>query len=122
MVSPALLQFIRRCVDSIETLEILLLLQRTPETFWTPAAIDSQLGMKQGAAAKRLARLADEQLVVTGSSGAFRYAPRDEEDRATVAALTTAYADQRASVVNAVFSENLERLRAFSDAFRMKDQ
>lgn len=121
-VPQPLQEFIRDYVDSIETLEILLLLNRAPDTFWTTTAIDSHFGMKQGTADKRLQAMLRNGLVTRGTSGGYRFMPRDEAQRALVAALATAYGDRRASVVNTVFSENLARLRAFSDAFKVKSE
>ena len=122
MLSPNLQQFIARYVDSMETLEILLLLQRAPDTFWTPSAIDSHLGMKSGVAENRLRGLLENNFVTKGISGGYRYNARGEERRVAVLALAAAYAETRAEVVNAVYSENLNRLRAFSDAFRVKSE
>ncbi|MGA8808436.1 MAG: hypothetical protein WB973_11210 [Thermoanaerobaculia bacterium] len=121
-LQQSVMEFISRYVDSMETLEIILLLQRAPDTFWTGSAIDSHFGMKQGTAEKRLHGLLQNRLVSRGTSGGYRYAPKDEELRAGVSALAIAYAERRAVVANIVFSENLERLRAFSDAFKVKSE
>lgn len=121
-LQQSLIAFIRRYVGSMETLEILLLLQRAPDTFWTASAIDSHFGMKQGTAQERLQGLLQSHLVTRGTSGGYRYAPRDEELREGVSALAIAYAERRAVVANIVYSENLERLRAFSEAFKVKSE
>jgi len=119
-VPQPLQDFIRDHVDTIETLEILLLLQRGPDTYWTGSAIDSHIGMKEGTADKRLQGLVRSGLVARGTSGGYRFMPQKEEQRELVSMLATAYGERRASVVNTVFSENLARLRAFSDAFKVK--
>jgi hypothetical protein len=115
-------EFIRRYIDSIEALEILMLLQRAPDTFWTPVAIESHLGMKQGIAEQRLQRLLQNGFVTKGMSGGYRYAPADDDLRAGISALAAAYADGRSAVLNVVFSESHPRLRAFSDAFKVKSE
>lgn len=118
---PALERFIARSIDSIETVEILLLLARTPDTYWTAEALESHLGMRSGSGAdRRLAFLAENGLVVRGASGGYRYAAASDEQRQLVADLAVAYSERRAAVVNTVFSENLARLRAFAEAFRVK--
>jgi len=119
---PPLQDFIGQYIDSIETLEILLLLQRAPETAWQPAAVDSHLGMKDGTAGKRLTDLVRKGLVTKTSSGDFRYMPGDESRNVGVAGLAAAYAGRRVAVVNSIFSENLTRLRAFADAFKVKGE
>jgi DNA-binding IclR family transcriptional regulator len=114
--------FIGRYVDSIETLEILLQLQRSPETVWMAPAMESHLGMKSGTAEKRLESLARHGFAIRGSSSGYRYGTPDKELDATVAELAAMYAERRVMVVNTIFSENLARLRAFSNAFKVKSE
>jgi hypothetical protein len=115
-------EVIGRYIDSIETLDVLLLLQRSPDTFWRPEAIDSHLGLKSGMAAKKLESLMRDELVVCGNAGGYRYHVNDENLRNNIADLATAYADRRIAVVNAIYSENPARLRAFADAFKVKSE
>jgi len=119
---PEVQQLIGDCIDSVEAVEILLLLRRS-EAFWSTDAVATQLGMKPPIASAKLQALTDGRLLVVGSgSGAFRYAPPTAETKQAVDLLATAYADQRIHVINAIYSANLEKLRAFSDAFRLKTE
>ena len=115
-------QFIARYIDSVETLEALLLLKRSSETFWMTSAIESHLGFKAGNVEKRLQSLLQNGFVVRGLSGAYRYSPERAEDDAQVAELAAAYADRRAAVLNALFNANLGPLRAFANAFKVKSE
>jgi hypothetical protein len=119
---PEVQQLIGDCIDSVEAVEILLLLRRS-EAYWTSDAVATQLGMKPQLAAAKLRALTDGKLLVVGSgSGAFRYAPPTPEARQAIDLLAAAYADQRIHVINAIYSANLEKLRAFSDAFKLKNE
>ena len=114
-------RFIAEAIDSVESLEILLLLRRSPDTFWASTAVAQQLGLSQAVADARLRNLQKGELVVSGSAtGAFAYAVKSAERHALVDRLALAYAEQRIHVINTIYSENLERLRAFSNAFRLK--
>lgn len=115
-------QFIARYVDSVETLETLLLLKRSSETFWMTSAIESHLGLKSGNAEKRLQGLLQNGFVVKGMSGGYRYCPERAEDDVQVAELAVAYAERRAAVLNFLFSDNLSSLRAFANAFKVKSE
>jgi predicted transcriptional regulator len=80
--------------DSAETLEIVALLARS-EAYWTARAISQHLRIAEDVVSKRLEILAAAQIVVRGKeTGAYRFAP----------------------------SSNLQQLRAFSDAFRLKKE
>jgi len=122
-LGPELRQFIADSnIDSVESLEILLLLRRS-EAYWSAEAVAQQLGIGRQPAAQKLAALAKAQLlVIGGDTGAYRYAPRAERLRAAADELAAAYDEQRIPVINAIYSANLERLRAFSDAFRLKKE
>lgn len=119
---PTLVEFIGRYIDSIETLEILLLLKRSPETYWMPTAIESHLGIRPGLAERYLRELLDNGFIVRGMTGAFRYSPSGDAYDESIAELAAAYAEQRVAVVNTVFSQNLARLRAFANAFKVKSE
>lgn len=112
---------IARHLDSVESIDILLLLRRSPQTYWGSPAIAEQLGIAPDIARAKLDALRGANLVAVGEqTGAFRYGPPDERTRIAVDELAAAYANRRVSVINTIYSENLERLRAFSNSFRVK--
>jgi len=121
-VSTGVQEFIAQYVDSIETLEILLLLHRSPDTYWIPKAIESHQGMKPGSAEPRLQRLVADRLVIKGQSGGYRYMVRDPALGRDVDALSAEYGERRVAVVDAIYSEKHSALRAFSDAFKIKGE
>ena len=99
----------------------MLLLRRSPQTFWAPAAVADQLGIKPAVASVKLDALHRRGILQSSeSTPAYRFAPTDEPTAKSVEDLVRAYEDQRVNVINAVYSANLERLRTFSNAFRMK--
>jgi hypothetical protein len=123
LLKPDVQKLISDCIDSVEAVEILLLLRRSPDAYWTSDAVSQQLGMQSQLASAKLRGLAENRLlVVGGDTGAYRYAPRDAETRQAVDNLAAAYANLRIHVINTIYSANLERLRAFSDAFRLKKE
>lgn len=114
-------ELIARHLDSLESVEILLLLRRSPQTYWGAPAIAEQLGIAPEITRARLEALRSGGMITVGEqTGAFRYAPPDDSTKAAVDDLAAAYANRRVSVVNAIYSANLERLRAFSNSFRVK--
>lgn len=120
-LSPGVQQFLGDPIDSVETLEILLLLRRSPDTFWSSDAVAQQLAIRPQLSARKLADLEHGKLLVRGKeTGAYRYAPAEEARRAAIDELALAYEEQRIVVINAIYSGNVERLRAFADAFRLK--
>lgn len=118
-VTPGLESFIANVVTSIEHAEVLLLLHRSPETYWAVDAISQQLGLGPTVVQARVHDLRKHALIVEGTTGAYRFAARDGETARLVRELNDCYREQRVHVINAIFSANLTRLRNFADAFRL---
>jgi DNA-binding IclR family transcriptional regulator len=78
-----------------ESLQILALLARS-DAYWTGKAISQQLGIPEDVVSTKLVALSAARILVRGKeTGAYRFAPA---------------------------SDHLDRLRAFSDAFRLKNE
>jgi hypothetical protein len=114
-------ELIARAIDSVESIEIMMLLRRSPQTFWAAAAVAEQLGIRPEVAAAKLDALQHQNILKKGEvTGAFRYAPAGEELNQHLEELAAEYTDRRTNVINTIYSANLERLRTFSNAFRVK--
>jgi hypothetical protein len=117
-LSPEARKLLGDPIDSVESLELLFLLRRSPNTFWTADAAAQQTGIRPQVSSRKLAQLADAKLLVRGrETGAYRFAPAGEA-LPSIDELADEYAERRAGVINAIYSASEERLLAFSDAFR----
>jgi hypothetical protein len=114
--------FITTHIDSIEKLEVLLLLRSRVDREWTASAVALELRITESSAASRLLDLATRGLL--SSDGAtppvYRYSPADPEDVQAVAELASVYGAKRVSVISFIFSRPLDRVRGFADAFLLK--
>ncbi len=120
---PDIRDFIVEHFDSAEAVEIVLLLRRSPNTFWSPAAVAQQLGIQEDAAFRKMNTLARTKILSAAEqSSAFRYDAQDEKLAAGIAGLADVYSTRRTSVINAIYSASLERLRSFSNAFKLKSE
>lgn len=120
MLTSALNQFIATNIQSVEEVEVVSLLSRSPETFWSAEAIASQLGLNQDIVSNKARELVRRGILAAGESGpVFRYAPSTPATRENIVALLSMYRDHRISVINAIYSANLTRLRSFADAFKL---
>lgn len=120
MLSQPLNQFIATNIHSVEEVEIVSLLSRSPDTFWSAEAVGSQLGLNPEAVASKARDLVRRGILAAGDSGpVFRFAPSNEAAREQIAALLALYREHRISVINAIYSANLTRLRSFADAFKL---
>lgn len=118
---PRVAQFIARNIDSIEKLEVLLLLRaRVPDGF-SAARVAAELRIAEGSARARLQDLAARGLArAQGPTPEYVYPQGgDPEQDADVAQLAEAYAQRRVSVISFIFSNPQDKLRGFADAFRL---
>lgn len=121
MLPPAVQALIATSIHSVAALELLLLLHRSPDTFWTAAAAAATLGASEERMSTALQWLQRQGLVEPArETVAFRYAPKREADRGTVDALAAAYEQQRLAVLDAAYASGSASIDAFAEAFRIR--
>jgi hypothetical protein len=113
-------RFLLTHIDSIEKLEVLLLLRGHAGRSWTGAAVAQELRIAEESARGRLENLCSSGLLSCEVSDAFRYAPISGNDAQAVDELATTYTQRRVSVISFIFSQPMDRIRSFADAFRIK--
>ena len=115
--------FLAQYIDSVEQMEILLLLHGTPEREWSAAAAAGHLYGQPSSVGRRLAILRLQGLLACRESAdddMYRYAPATPALDLTVGRLADAYRDRRVSVVGLIASRPMDNVRAFADAFRFR--
>jgi hypothetical protein len=124
--SPALSRdveaFIRAHVRSVLQLEILLLLHKSPEQWWTPEQVDREVRSAVDTTRQHLQKLCDAGLIEmqSGADPSFQFAPKDERDRAVVDTLSERFRTHFHTVVEAIYSPGRGALQDFADAFTFK--
>jgi hypothetical protein len=115
-------QFILAHINSVEQLEVLLLLREHPEQAWEPEGLGKALYTSPAAALMRLTDLQTAGLVARTEAGEqnFRYAPTPPERDALVAGLAQAYKERRVSVISLIYSKPQSQVQAFADAFKFR--
>jgi predicted ArsR family transcriptional regulator len=115
-------RFLMMHIDSIEKLEVLLLLRNRAERQWTASEVALELRITEASAAVRLADLASSGLLVSNEEApaAYRYSPAHSDDVRSISELATTYSERRVSVITFVFSKPQERVRGFAEAFLLR--
>ena len=113
-------RFLLQCIDSVEQLEVLLHLYRTPEQAWSCDSIALALYSNPASIARRLAGLYSNGLLTLESSSTYRYQPKTAELDVTVSHLAETYRQRRVAVITVIASKPMENVRAFSEAFRLR--
>lgn len=109
-------QFIFSYIDSVEQLEVLLLLRaRTGEVFFA-RAVAEELRSSEASVALRLGALARSGLIEGDETSGYRFQARSEELGPVLTGLSDAHRTFRHKVLELIFSP-LKKARSFADAF-----
>ncbi len=121
MLPPPVHTLIATSLSSAAALELLLLLHRSPDTYWTATAAAATLGASEERISAALQSLQRNGLLEQArETVAFRYAPRNDEARRAVEALASAYDHQHVAVLDAVYAAATGAIEAFAEAFRIR--
>jgi hypothetical protein len=122
-VIPARVQrFIAKHIDSIEKLEVLLLLRARAERDWNARDVSLELRITEPSALARLEDLTARRLLEKRGTTppTYHFRPESAEDGEDVSELQATYSTRRVSVISFIFSKPLDKVRGFADAFRLK--
>jgi hypothetical protein len=121
VTEPEILDFVRKSIRSLSALEVLHCLRRDRCKSWPAKDLVRELRSSQVAIADALGHLRAAGLVEQAPDGSYHYHPRSEELDGVAAIIVGTYAAMPSSVIKALFAEPNEKLRLFSDAFKLKE-
>jgi hypothetical protein len=120
-VAEPVRRFVERQLESVEQLEIVLLLRREQSRFWDPRAVAMTLQIVERRTAENLEALASRGLldVRIGTQVTYRYSPATPELARGMDRVAAAYSEHRVAVLALLMSRGRRSLRDFADAFRL---
>lgn len=121
-LSTEVKEFIAEYIHSVIRLEVLLLLTDDRDKVWSAEAVDRKLNLTPHSAKAHLDELVSQGLLVR-TDGAperlYRYHPSSESLDRTVGQLSKAYKAQRVAVLTLIFANPVDKIRLFTETFRM---
>jgi hypothetical protein len=123
-ISPELKRFIRQYIQSVEQLEILLLLRSQSSRPWTAKKVFDVIRSSERSAAMRLADFARDGFLLADPEDpdAYRYQPKTVELDRLVEATAAVYQSRRVLVIETIFTPDADPAQSFADAFRFKKE
>jgi hypothetical protein len=115
-------RFLDEHIESLEQLEILRLLSEDPTREWTAAQLGAEIQADPSVAAAHLAALAGRGLLASSSPAVSRYGASTPELGERLARALAVYRERPVTMIKLVYARASERLRAFSDAFRLRKE
>ena len=114
-----LIEFLQESFASVWSLEILLALHDDPSRTWTAEQIIDELRSSQAVVGQGLDGLLAAGLIVKEEGGGVRYGPSSPGQGRLVDRLAVAYRVKAGAVRRVIIQSPADKLRTFSDAFRI---
>ncbi len=118
-LSQEISDFLTRYIDSVEQLEIILLLNSTHPKAWTSAEISAHLHSTTQSIDQRLSDLEKDHLIST-SNGQFAYNTSDPLRNKLMLKLADEYKNRRIRIIEFIFSKPNKKIRSFLNAFKLR--
>lgn len=109
-------RFIEDNIQSVEQLEILILLAAHPEKTWTAESVSKELRSSPRSVERWLRQLSERRLITT-ENDSYGMHPDLKE---LVQQVSEAYATYRVSIIEMIFSRPQTRLQTLADAFKFR--
>ena len=113
-------EMIESCLDSVWSLELLLLLHSRPDSSWTTSDLVSELRSSELVVAQSVRSLLEAGLVIEEGAGLIRYSPVSPDLAVFVARLEHEYRARPNYVRRVIVSRSNAKLTSFSDAFLLR--
>jgi hypothetical protein len=121
-VTEEIKAFIAKYLNSVEQLEVLLLLQRSAPKEWSGAELSKALYISPEASADRLLYFLDHKFLVVRETPEplYRYQPASGDLDRIARDLARLYEERRVRVINLIYSSPIDHIKSFADAFKFR--
>ena len=121
MTEDELLKFVQNSIKSVWALEMLLLFRRERQRAWDAGHLVRELRSSDSAVAEALSGLRNAGFVTATPDGRYHYGAASPELDDIAARIERLYGERPLAMAKAIMSAPNEKLRIFSDAFKLKD-
>lgn len=123
-IPDTIASFIMASIESVDQLEVLLLLWRHPEQYWTATATSTELRTSDLGAQLTLEHLRSKKLVEVDAANppGYRFPSTNFALCELVDALSRCYAERRVAIITLIYSKpgpDKDPVQIFAEAFRL---
>jgi hypothetical protein len=118
-ISEELRQFIRKYISSVSLLEMLLMLKKAPHQVWTPEEVSREMRSNPFYAKTQLEELVAAKLIQEVSGGGFQFNENNPHQE-ILEQFEELCNTRRFTVINYIYSQPIDSIRDFANAFRIK--
>jgi len=121
--AEAIKTFLVRHIESVEKLEVLLLLKMHRDREWTAIEISNEIKTHPESVRNRLLGLCEIELLarrLDHKLERYQYAPKSEDLDKLINGLQHLYKERRVYVIELIFPTQTQKARRFADAFDLR--
>lgn len=109
-------------INSVEQLEVLLLLMRSPERRWSAKELSEELRSSPESASARLDDLHSRGFLARSPDNTYHYQTQNADHDRAIHDLASCYEQRKYTVINLIFSKPVDHIRTFARAFRLRKE
>jgi hypothetical protein len=117
-------RFLRAAVPTVDAAEVLLVLQREPQRWWSAeevvGALAPSVSLTVSATAACLTVFQASGLIAAGPDKRVQYRPGSGELDAHVRTLAQAYSERPVTLIRVIYALRDSKIQSFADAFKLK--
>jgi hypothetical protein len=122
--SEAFFGFIHAVIPSVSAAEVLLLMHRHPQRWWTTAELKAELpadvNINEGGIAACLEALRPHGVIEFNAEKLVRYCPASDSQDAHVRTLAQAYNERPVTLIRMIYALRDPKIQTFADAFKLR--
>lgn len=119
-LSKQLLNFVVKHVDSVELIEVLVLLHSQSDRSWSVADVDAVIRSNVRSVQNRLEHLVQLGLASCSEESTYRYSPTTPELESLGGEIVRVYQARRTEFIELIYSKPLKEIMTFAEAFRIR--
>lgn len=119
-LSSEIIHFINENISSVAELEVLFTLVLQPGKAWDAKTIAKELRSNSTSAGNQLSELHSKKLIQKINNESFQYIPQDKTLDDLIKTLRSNYIDRPVAIITCIYEKPSEKLKVFSDAFKLK--
>lgn len=112
-------EFMKNYINSVAILDLLIMIKNQPAREWTANDVSAEMRTNPSYAMLQLNQLVDAKVIEKSEKGFFRYKV-DSPHHEVIEQLEEFYNLKKSSIINQIYSQPLDSLRDFANAFKIK--
>lgn len=120
-LSPTVTSFLNRYIDTVEKLEVLLIIREEQSKWWRVSEINAALRSTEYYVQRRVEELTSDG-ILKNEDDTFQFSPKNISIAEAISEVAVAYRERRMRVIELIYSKASREIQCFTDAFKIRKE